>query len=129
MLRAHTRKDNPVIRNLFKFERKHKKRATERRQPVLPDRSGSGKKYILDQTVISVKGNELYSVRFENDVWVNNTTYTFKSGPDGTLIRAEVIVEGKGIIMKSIFTLMKRMFNAGLQTSLNILRITFEQYE
>lgn len=87
------------------------------------------KKYILDQTVISVKENELYSVRFENDVWVNNTTYTFKSEPDGTLIRAEVIVEGKGIIMKSIFTLMKRMFNAGLQTSLNKLRITFEQYE
>lgn len=27
MLRAHTRKDKPVIRNLFKFERKHKKLA------------------------------------------------------------------------------------------------------
>ena len=47
MLRAHTRKDNPVIRNLFKFERKHKKRATERRQQILPDRSGSGKNTFL----------------------------------------------------------------------------------
>ena len=54
--------------------------------------------------MISVKENELYSVRGENEVWVNNTTYTLKSGPNVTLIRAEVIGKGKGIIMKLLLT-------------------------
>jgi len=40
-----------------------------------------------------------------------------------------VILEGKGIIMKSILPLMKGMFNTELQTSFNKLKINIEQHE
>ena len=72
------------------------------------------KEYIVDQTVISVKENGLYFVRLENDVWVNNTTHRLKRVSDGTLIGTKVIVESKEIIMKSVFSFTKRMYNTKL---------------
>lgn len=119
MLRAHTRKDNPVIRNLFKFERKHKNLQLKEGSLFNLIAVDQEKEYIVDQTVISVKENGLYFVRLENDVWVNNTTHRLKRVSDGTLIGTKVIVESKGIIMKSVFSLKKRMYNTKLQTYLN----------
>jgi len=50
-----------------------------------------GTLYTLMETVESVKKNESYEIKIENDFLINQVEYTFTSTEKGTLIRSSLI--------------------------------------
>lgn len=81
------------------------------------------------ETVELVKKNESYVIKIENDFLINQVEYTFTGTEKGTLVRSRSNLEGKGVLMKSIFPFMRGMFRSDLHTSLNRLKKTVEDDE
>ncbi len=66
--------------------------------------------YVMTETLVEYKEDELYVFTIENDILLSKQEVHFKSDGDGTIVTEKSVTEGKSLIMKSIISLTKSIF-------------------
>lgn len=87
-----------------------------------------GEEYEIIETLIESVTNEIYTIKWENDVLVNKAIYQFSSDGNGTIIEVSEELEGKGFLMKPIFVFMQEHFQSETHDSLERFKTFVESH-
>lgn len=100
-----------------------------------PNEVGSKWKLVIEQggelmemteTMTAFKENELFAFKLENDVMFVDTDITFVEQNGRTEIKATNLVEGRNILWKSLFALMRGALGANSQGICDNLKTVIE---
>lgn len=87
----------------------------------------AGQEYEMTETVTVYEPVSHYAFERESEVLVNNIEFTFEvAGEDATKITTKNTLEGKDVLMKSIFPFMKGLFIRQIESELMELKNVIE---